>query len=207
MKIFKSFVFTTILVSSQIYTVDIQKNLEWCGGHMQEYGKNLMTDTTTQLTSVASVVAAVGCYQYYHHNAALVCLDGHPNSRIMYQSNLMYMTYSDFINTIASANSYAGVVEFINTHCTSCCSISDAKINSFIALVNDLQKNNCKRINDDIAIENMILEDFKSNLILAKENIKQELINGAINANKNANNAITVRLVIDIINALFGRSR
>ncbi len=207
MKNFKSFVFATMLATAPMHAVDVVKNLEWCGDHMKTYGKNLMTDTTTQLTSVAGVVAAVGCYQYYHHNAALVCLDGHANSRIMYQSNLIYMTYSDFFNTIASANSYADVVEFINTHCTSCCLVSDAKINKFIALVNDLQKNNCRRNNDDMTIENMILEDFKSNLILAKENIKQELINGAINANKNANNMYTLRAVLDVLSILFGGSR
>ncbi len=204
MKNFKAFVFVAIMSVSQINTVDIPVALEYCGKQVESFGKNLLHDTTTQVTTLTSVVTSVAAYQYYHYQAALVCLDGHPNSRIMYKSNLIYMTYSDFINKLASIHSYAETLEFIEQHATTCFSMSDAKINKFIALLADLQVNNYNQMGDISEQENIVLENFKNQLILAQENIKQELINDAINANKNANNAVTVRLVLDIISTLFG---
>lgn len=201
MKYFKSFVLATMLASTQISTVDIVKNLEWCGEQAKQYGSDLLTDTTTQVTTLGTVVAAVGMYQYYHYNAALACLDGHPNSRIMHKSKLIYMSYTDFINTIEAATSYAQVLEFVDEYCSCFGLISDAKINLFIALANDLQKNNLKH-NDNAYQDNAILENFKSNLITAQTNIREELINGTMSAHKRAHNLYSIRAVLDIINTI-----
>ncbi len=205
MKNFKLFIFSALIASSQTYTIDIPTMFESCGKQIETYRDNLLRDSTTQGGTLASIVTGVCCYKYYHYNAALVCLDEHPNSRIMHKSNLIYLTYSDFLDKIESMNSYAAVVEFIEQYCTDCCyAISDAKINKFIAFVDDLQRNNNKQINSNIEKENIILENFKNQLILAQANIKQELINGAINANKNANNAYTLTKVVEIISAILG---
>ncbi len=78
------------------------------------------------------------------------------------------------------------------------------QIQKFIALLDDLQVNNIHQMSDSTDQENVILENFKNQLILAKENIKQELINGAINANKNANNAHTFKVMVDLFRIFFG---
>ena len=206
MKNFKIFAFLAMISVSQINAVDIPRlwnsGTEYSGKQLSRYGTNLLHDTPTQAITVSSVAATVAAYKYYYYQAALVCLDGHYNSKIMHASNLIYMTYSDFLNKVATMNSYGQVTEFINQYCTSCYSVSDAKVNKFIALVNDLQRNNLNQ-NSSVALqENAILETFKDQLIITRENIRQELINGAITANTNANNAVTARLVIDIIQSL-----
>jgi len=211
MRNFKLFAFAAIMTVSQVHTVDIPKlwksGTEYSGKQLARYGNNLLHDDLTQGVTLTSVVGSVAAYQYYYYQAALVCLDGHINSKIMHKSDLLYMTYSNFLNKLAAIHSYAETVEFMNQYCTTCYALSDSKINRLIALVGDLQMNNINQMSNNADQENMILENFKNQLILAQENIKQELINNAINANKNANNAITVRLVIDIISALFGNSK
>jgi hypothetical protein len=206
MKNFKIFAFVAMVSVSQVNAVDVpalwKSGTEYSGKQLSRYGKNLLDDTPTQAITVSSVVATVAAYKYYHYQAALVCLDGHYNSKIMHTSNLIYMTYSDFLHKVAAMNSYGQVTEFINQYCTTCYSVSDAKVNKFIALVNDLQRNNSNQNSITALQENAILETFKGQLVMTRENIRQELINGAIAANTNANNAVTARLVIDIIQTL-----
>ena len=209
MKNFKLFAFAAIMSVSQVNSVDVPElwktGTEYSGKQLARYGNNLLHDDLTQAVTLTSVIGSVVAYQYYYQ-AALVCLDGHINSKIMHKSNLLYMTYLDFVNELTAIHSYAETVEFMDQYCTTCYALSDSKINRLIALVGDLQMNNINQMSNNADQENLILENFKNQLILAQENIKQELINGAINANKNANNAITVRLIIDIISALFGNN-
>lgn len=193
------------MVASSLHTVDIPEHVAWCGKQIKIYGNNLLHDTTTQAASLTSVMAVVGCYQYYHYHAALVCLDGHPNSRIMHKSNLIYMTYSDFIGELAVLNSYAAVSEFVYQYASSCGTVSDAKINKFIALVDDLQKNNEKRLSDAVEQENIILKNFKNNLIILQKNKREELINNTINTNNNALKLYNLRQIAELFNIFFSK--
>ncbi len=102
MKNFKLFAFTVLMLSSQVsYTLDVKAGLSWCGnkivvgcGKVQKYGEDLMIDTPTQAATVVTVVASVCAYKYYHYQAAQACFaDKHPNGRIMFKSNLIYMSY------------------------------------------------------------------------------------------------------------------
>lgn len=204
MKNMKISLYAVCIFASSLYTVDIPENIAWCGSQIKTYGNNLLHDTTTQITSLGSLVTAIGCYQYYHYNAALVCLDGHPNSRIMHKSQLIYMSYADFINTLESLESYAAVLEFVHNYCSQYCSVSDVKINKFIALAQDLQNSNQKRSGADVERENSILENFQNNLIIIQKNMKDELVNNAINANTRALNLYSISRIVEIINIFFG---
>lgn len=195
----------TIMLGSSVHAVDIPKNLSWCGKQIKAYGNDLLVDTPTQVVSVSTVAAGVISYQYYNYKAGLICLDGHPNSRIMHKSGLVYMTYSDFLHKIAGLNSYGMVVEFIQQYCVSYCLISDQKINQFIALLNDLQLNNNKRLDENVEQENMILENFKTNLFMVQKNMQEELIVNAISANKNANNMYAISKFFELLSNLFGQ--
>ncbi len=48
------------------------------------------------------------------------------------------------------------------------------------------------------------LENFKNNIVLVQANVRQELIDGAISANKNANNVYMVHAFFDILARVFG---
>lgn len=142
----------SLLVASSVYSVDIAENIAWSAKQLGKYTHNLLHDTTTQAVSVGSVVTGIAGYQYYHYHAALVCLDGHHNGRIMHASKLVYMTYSDFIQKLESLHSYGAVLEFVHQYCTVPCGVSDRKINKFIALANDLQVHNKKRLDADVEL-------------------------------------------------------
>ena len=197
----------TLLFATSLHSIDIPKHIKWCEQQMTIYGENLLVDSTTQFATAGSLAVAVLGYQYYHHNAALVCLDGHPNSRIMHKSQLIYMSYSDFIDTLESLDSYAAVLEFVQQHCAVCYRVSDIKINQFIQLVDDLQKNNAKRFGADVERENQILENFQNNLISIKQNMKDEALNSAINASARANNMYVLKNIIDLFNMFFGKNK
>lgn len=199
MKKFKLLVLIAAFATSQMNAVDIPKNLQWCGVKVATYGNDLLYDTATQLTTVGTVGATIAAYQYYYYQAALACLDGHPNSKIMHRANLIYVPYSEFLDMAASANSYAHVVEFMNTYCTTCYALSDAKVNRLVALITDLQINNNKQLTRDVTQENMILEQFKENVLVVQENMRQELINDAISSSTRVNNAVSVRIWLDTV--------
>lgn len=207
MKNFKSLVFAALFVTSQVQSVDLRKaaseGSEWVGNKAYQLKENLLNDTTTQLTTFGVAATGVVGYIYYHNQASQKCLDGHPNGRIMQKSNLMYITYSDFLDMIESVDSYAATLEFINEYCIDYYFFtSHSKINRFVALADDLQVKNNKRADATAYNENMILENFKNNLILAQANIEKEVLNDAINANKRANNMYSISKVLDIVGRL-----
>ncbi len=130
MKNFKIFAFVAMMSVSQMNAVNIPAALESCQKTAGEFGKNLLDDTKTQGVTLTSVAGSVVLYKYYYYQAALVCLDGHYNSKIMHRSDLIYMTYSDFVNKLASIHSYAETLDFMDEYCTTCYSYSDSKIYS-----------------------------------------------------------------------------
>ncbi len=105
---------------------------------------------------------------------------------------------------LESSDSYAEALEFMNERCTSFGFVSDSKVNGFVALATDLQRNNYKRTDGNVEKENIALENFKNNIVLVQANVRQELIDGAISANKNANNVYMVHAFFDILARVFG---
>jgi hypothetical protein len=207
MKNFKSLVFAALFVTSQVQAVDLRKagseSFEWMGNKAEQLKENLLNDTTTQLTTFGVAATGVVGYVYYHNQVSQKCLDGHPNGRIIQKSNLMYINYADFLDMIESIDSYAATLEFINQYCIDYYFFtSHSKINRFVALADDLQAKNNKRADDVVFNENMILENFKNNLILAQANIEKEVLNDAINANKNANNMYSISKALEIVGRL-----
>ena len=212
MKSFKSFILVAMLATVSTQAVDVAKNVAWCGDKVGQFGTSLMKDDQTQIITVGSVGAVCVAAYMYKSQAHAVCLDGHANSRVMYKSNLINMTYSDFIDTIAQIDNYSESLEFIKAHCFDYfffCT-SHSKINRFISLAQDLQRKNSKRADSCASKDNAILEKFAHNLIEAQVNIEKELITNAIDANKTANNMYSLGKVLDIINTLismFGSKR
>lgn len=193
-----------IFAMSQLQAVDIAQNWnsfsQWSGSYVQAYRDNLMIDTTTQLCSVSSAAAVLAGYIYYQKQSALRCFHGHVNDRMMRQANLMYVGYEEFLDIIASVDSYAATLEFIKSHCIDYYFwTSHSKINRYVLLADDLQCKNNKRMNDAVMQENALLEEFKNNLLTAQANIEKEALNDAIDASKNANNTYFITKIVEVM--------
>jgi len=211
MKFGKLFLFATLMLGSSLDAINFKTVASNGYDNVIEFGNNLINGEGTAqkytLCAASGCILAFGGYCLWDYNAALVCLDGHYNNKIMHKSKLVYMTYSDFIHEIDSLVSYEMVLEFINQHCTSYGMISDVKIGKLIALTHDLQVNNNKQTHGNAYQENMILENFKNNLFMVQKNRKEELINNAINANTRANNLWALHYLIEIINSLTSNNK
>ncbi len=204
MKNFKALIFATIFATSQVQSVDLPKMFEDSSRYVSktssQFIENLKHDNFTQGTTLISVAALAGGYIYYQQQSSLACLDGHPNGRIMQKSNLMNVTYLDFLDKIEAVDSYAAALEFINQYCIDYYFFtSHSKINRFVALARDLQIKNNKRFDATVDAENMILENFSNQLLTAQANIEKEILNDAINANKRSLNLYSIGKAMEII--------
>ncbi|MGZ6250475.1 MAG: hypothetical protein ACXWL2_00435 [Candidatus Chromulinivorax sp.] len=181
-------------------TVDIPALYKSTQENLSKYRHNLLNDTPTQISTVLAGTTIVIGYKYYLNKLAQVCLDDHPNSEIMYKSKL-YMRYSDFLGKIELINSYEDVINFINMYCIDSFGYVDLnKINTLIALINDLQTNNNRRTDVfNRNEENGALNTFKQALQVARANYKEQLTYDAMIADKNAQNVYTLSKIIQII--------
>jgi hypothetical protein len=144
-----------------------------------------MVDTQTQLLSLSGAGLLVFLAMKSQDALLHQCVNSHPNSHIMKQANLIYVTYEEFLDIIASVNSYAATLEFINSYCSQFYFLtSHSKINRFICLAGDLQIQNMKRNDAFVLEEHALLEEFKQKLLLAQANIQKEELSAAINAGK-----------------------
>lgn len=204
MKKLKLSICAMIFAMSQLQAVDIAKNWDlfsnWSHDHLETYKENLMIDTQTQLLSLSAVGLLVLLSMKGQDVLLHQCVNSHQNSHIMKQANLIYVTYEEFLDIIASVNSYAATLEFIKSYCTELYFLtSHSRINRFIGLAGDLQIENMKRNDAFVLQENALLEEFKHNLLTAQENIQKERLNDAIDASKNANNLSSISTVLEII--------
>ena len=192
-------VLACLIVVMPINSVNIPRFVRSGVKQAEKYGQDLLTDGTTQAATVVCAGIIVGGYYYYQHNAALSCLDGDSNSHIMYEANLVHMTYSDFLQKITKIESYPAALEFVDQNCKACFSVSHEKINKFIVLVEDLQANNNKRNFERAQFDNDVLENFKTKLLTVKKNLQDQLLTDAINANKRASNMYTFAQGLEIL--------
>lgn len=171
------------------------------------YGSSLWKDTSTQIATVGTIGVSMYAYYYLLEQKFAVCLDGHLNAQIMHDAYLLPMTYAEFVNSLENNTSYAQVLKFIDQYCLWCYFFrNDAKINALQALVDDLIINNSKRNGIATVEENQLLKDFKNQISVIKENIESELINSAINADKNAKWAYTFQFVVNFIQAFLNKN-
>ena len=205
MKNFKSLFFAAMFVTSQIHSesVGIFKVGKCVVNSVASFGYNFVNDSTTQYVSLGSAAAVAGGYVYYQQQSSKACLDGHANGRIMQKANLLHVSYPDFLDMIEAVDSYAAALEFINQYCIDYYFFTSySKINRFVALADDLQAKNNKRADGNVYAENMILENFKNQLMTAQTNIETEVLNDSISASKRAKNLYSVGMLIDIVSSL-----
>ena len=67
-----------------------------------------------------------------------------------------------------------------------------------------MQLKNSKCADSDCKQENMILESFKTNLLIAQENMKKELIDSMIASENNKNNAVVAQVGLNFFKTFFG---